>query len=104
MTSKKFHAKKRALLRRQQQILQEGRRSVDATIALAIAGSGTGIWDRDLVNHTINYSAGWKAIIGYQDHEIGTSLEDAYQRLHPSERDYVLAAITAHVDQKTDHY
>ncbi len=104
MKSKKFHAKKRATLRQQKLAMQNFRSNADATISLAIAGSGTGIWDRDLVNHKITYSAGWKAILGYQDHEIGTSLEDAYQRLHPSERDYVLAAITAHVDQKTDHY
>ncbi len=104
MKPKKVHAKKRATLRQQKQALQDLRINADATTALAIAGSGTGIWDRDLVNHKIYYSAGWKAIIGYQDHEIGTSLEEAYQRLHPADRDYVLATIAAHVDKKTDHY
>jgi diguanylate cyclase (GGDEF)-like protein/PAS domain S-box-containing protein len=104
MKSKKLHIKKRASLRQQKQTLQNLRSNADATIALAIAGSGTGIWDRDLVNHKIYYSAGWKAMIGYQDHEVGTSLEDAYQRLHPSDRDYVLATIAAHVDQQTDYY
>ena len=33
-------------------------------MALAIAGSGTGIWDRNIATGEIHYSSSWKALLG----------------------------------------
>ncbi len=73
-------------------------------MALAIAGSGTGIWDRNIVTNEIHYSAGWKAILGYADWELTNQLNDSYQRVHPDDLAYVQAAIQAHFDRKTPSY
>jgi GGDEF domain-containing protein len=73
-------------------------------MALAIAGSGTGIWDRNIVTNEIHYSAGWKAILGYADWELTNQLIDSYQRVHPADLAYVQAAIQAHFDRKTPSY
>ena len=73
-------------------------------MALAIAGSGTGIWDRDITTGDIHYSSSWKALLGYADHEIGNRIEESYTRVHPADLNYVRATIQAHLDQRTDAY
>ncbi len=73
-------------------------------VALALTGSGTGIWDRDVVSGAIRYSAEWKAILGYAPHELGDRIEDAVDRLHPDDRAYVQAAMRAHFDGDTERY
>ncbi|AZS79406.1 sensor domain-containing diguanylate cyclase [Achromobacter spanius] len=73
-------------------------------LSLAIAGSGTGVWDRDVVTGEITYSPGWKALLGYSESELTTRIEDAYNRLHPDDLDYVRAAMQDHFDGKTDSY
>ncbi len=73
-------------------------------MALAIDGSGTGIWDRDVRTNEIHYSAGWKAILGYKDSEIGNLITDSYKRVHPDDLAYVQATIQAHFDARTSSY
>ncbi|MGE8657943.1 MAG: diguanylate cyclase [Achromobacter sp.] len=73
-------------------------------LSLAIAGSGTGVWDRNVVTGEITYSPGWKALFGYCESDLSTRIEDAYTRLHPEDLDYVRAAMQDHFDGKTDSY
>ena len=87
-------------LKEDQDALQER----EKRMALAIEGSGTGIWDRNIVTNEIHYSAGWKAILGYADWELSNQINDSYQRVHPDDLAYVQATIQAHFDQKTQSY
>ncbi|BBP82925.1 MULTISPECIES: sensor domain-containing diguanylate cyclase [unclassified Pseudomonas] len=79
-------------------------REKEQRLALAVAGSGTGIWDRDVVNGLIHYSPGWKSLLGYADDEIGTRIEDSYTRVHPDDLDYVKRSILEHFEQRTPDY
>lgn len=79
-------------------------RESEKRMALAIAGSGTGIWDRNIPTNEIHYSAGWKALLGYTDSEISNRIEDSYARVHPDDLAYVQTTIQAHFDQRTDSY
>jgi diguanylate cyclase (GGDEF)-like protein len=72
--------------------------------ALAVATSGTGVWDRDIPSGRISYSVEWKAMLGFCEHEIGDRIEESYTRVHPDDLDQVLASITAHFDDLTPHY
>jgi diguanylate cyclase (GGDEF)-like protein/PAS domain S-box-containing protein len=83
---------------------QDALRAREKRMALAIAGSGTGIWDRNILTNEIHYSAGWKAILGYADWELSNQINDSYQRVHPEDLAYVQATIQAHFDQKTQSY
>jgi PAS domain S-box-containing protein len=74
-----------------------------AIMALAIEGSGTGIWDRDVVSGEIDYSRGWKAMLGYGESELGRRIEESYTRVHPDDLASVQAAMQAHFEQKVDH-
>lgn len=71
---------------------------------LAMTGSGTGIWDRNVVTGEIHYSSAWKAILGYEPHELSNQVEDAYLRLHPDDLEHVKATMQAHFESRTDSY
>lgn len=79
-------------------------RASEQQMALAIAGSGTGIWDRNVETGEIFYSAGWKALLGYAEDEVGNRIEESYTRVHPDDLAYVRATIQAHFDGETDSY
>lgn len=79
-------------------------REKETRITLAIEGSGTGVWDRNVATGEIFYSPGWKAILGYSDSDIGTNINDSYSRVHPDDLAFVQATIQAHFDQKTEIY
>lgn len=72
--------------------------------SLAIEGSGTGVWDRNIVTGEIRYSRGWHAILGYEDATLSNAIEDSYTRVHPDDLDYVKATIEAHFQQRTAIY
>ncbi|MFL6659404.1 MAG: diguanylate cyclase [Massilia sp.] len=71
---------------------------------LAVATSGTGVWDRDIVSGRINYSVEWKAMLGFCEHEIGDRIEESYTRVHPDDLAHVMATIGAHFDNITPYY
>jgi len=71
---------------------------------LAIDGSGTGIWDRNVTTGEIRYSASWHAILGYTETELSNRIEASYARVHPDDLAYVQATIQAHFDRQTEIY
>ncbi len=73
-------------------------------MALAIQGSGIGIWDRDLNSGNIHYSTAWKAMLGYTEDEVSTFIEDSYARVHPDELSMVMQAMQAHIAGQTEQY
>ena len=73
-------------------------------MSLALAGSETGTWDRNVLTGKIDYSAAWKSMLGYAEHEVGDRIEDAYLRVHPDDLAYVQATMRSHFDNKTDSY
>lgn len=83
---------------------EDGWRVEARNLSMAIAGSGTGIWDRNVVTGEITYSPGWKALLGYSEAEVTNRIEDSYKRLHPDDAAYVRAAMQAHFDGKTEAY
>ena len=78
--------------------------SFSDVMALAIEGSGTGLWDRNVVTGEIRYSPGWKAILGYRAHELSSRIEEAYTRVHPDDLAYVQAAMQSHFDGQSETY
>ena len=79
-------------------------REAETRMALAIEGSGTGIWDRHIAAGEIHYSPGWKAILGYTESELSNKIADSYTRVHPDDIAFVRAAMQAHFEQKTESY
>jgi PAS domain S-box-containing protein len=86
-----------------QQAEEELRRSQER-FELAVRGSQDGLWDWDLRTGDVYFSPRWKSILGYEDHEIAHRIEEWEQRLHPDERERVVAANLAHAQGDTPHY
>jgi PAS domain S-box-containing protein len=71
---------------------------------LAVLGSQDGLWDWDLETGEVYFSPRWKSMIGFEDHEFPHRIEAWAERLHPDERETVLAANHDHIDGNTSHY
>lgn len=84
--------------------VKEALRENQTIMRLAIEGSGTGIWDRNVVTGKIDYSTTWKTILGYEENEISNQIEDAYHRIHPDDLAFVQLAMQTHFERKTDSY
>ncbi len=65
---------------------------------LAAQAANDGLWDWDLELEEIYFSPRWKAILGYAEDEIGDEPEEWSSRLHPEDRDRVMAEMQAHLE------
>src|SRR5690606_21810191 len=63
--------------------------------ALAAWGASDGLWDWNVVRGVVFYSTRWKATLGYAPNEIGHSLDDWLDRVHPEDRGAVEATLDA---------
>ncbi|MGI4850351.1 MAG: putative bifunctional diguanylate cyclase/phosphodiesterase [Janthinobacterium lividum] len=59
-------------------------------------GSQDGIWDWNLTENNIYFSARWKKIIGYEDEEIGQDPNEWFKRVHPDDLPHLNQAIDLH--------
>ena len=71
---------------------------------LAVRGSNDGIFDLNILTGDIFFSRQWKAMLGYDDDEISNTHEEWYSRIHPDDRERVMSANQAHLEQKTPFF
>ena len=83
---------------------QEALRESEQRYALAAQGANDGLWDWNLTTNNVYYSARWKAMLGYQEHEIGENPEEWLGRIHDADRDRVSEEIAAHQRRATPHF
>ncbi|PTX93974.1 hypothetical protein DB345_20620 [Spartobacteria bacterium LR76] len=87
-------------LKRQEAALRES----ETRWKFALEGAGDGVWDWDAVKNTVFYSPQWKAMLGYDDEDIGDSLDEWSTRVHPDDMPRVLEEIDRHISGKTPVY
>ena len=75
---------------------EEALRASEERYALAAQGANDGLWDWDLVSGKIYFAPRWKAMLGYNDDDIGTSPDEWFCRLHPDDRERVEWRLLAH--------
>jgi diguanylate cyclase (GGDEF)-like protein/PAS domain S-box-containing protein len=95
----KFAQQSEGRLRETLQLLK----SSEERYALAAAGSNDGLWDWDVVRNRVYFSPRWKAMLGLGDDEVGTTLLDWLNRVHPDEVEGLRAALGAHLAGETPH-
>ena len=64
---------------------QEALRESEARWKFALEGTGDGVWDWHVPSGRVFYSQRWKAMLGYEEHEIGGTYEDWASRVHPDD-------------------
>jgi PAS domain S-box-containing protein len=71
---------------------------------LAVEGSRDGIWDNDLEKGEVFLSRRWKEMLGFHEDEAAHSFADWQDRIHPEDRQTVLAAVRNHWDGNSPFY
>lgn len=65
----------------------------------ALDGAGDGVWDWDAQTHRLFYSPRWKAMLGYEEHEISDDVRELTNRIHRDDRRPVVSAFMAYLEQ-----
>jgi len=73
-------------------------RQSEERYALAVDGANDGIWDIDFLKGEVFYSPRWKRILGYEEDEISSSLEEWESRIHPDDYKMVMETRKAYLD------
>ncbi|HYQ39154.1 MAG TPA: diguanylate cyclase [Pseudomonas sp.] len=83
---------------------REALRSSEERWTLALDGIGDGVWDWDLSADRLYFSPMWKALLGYAEDEIGNTLEEWRDRIHPEDVARCQAALHDHLAGRTPMY
>ncbi|MDV2994257.1 MAG: hypothetical protein N4J56_003911 [Chroococcidiopsis sp. SAG 2025] len=71
---------------------------------LVMQGANEGLWDWNLENHEIYFSQRWKAMLGYADDEIASTLDEWRARIHPDDKAQFQLELSKHLDGTTSHF
>ncbi len=70
----------------------------------ALEGADHGVWDWDAVTNEVFYSNAWKRTLGYAPDEIGSTLAEWDERIHPEDRERTWADRHRHLAGETAVY
>ncbi len=70
----------------------------------ALEGNQDGVWDWNLKTNEVFYSKQYKAMLGFEEHEIVASLDEWSRRVHPDDIQTCLSDIQMHLDGKAQFY
>jgi PAS domain S-box-containing protein len=84
------------------QVEEELRKSRER-FELAVLGSQDGLWDWDVENDQVWYSAGMRQMLGYDEQEFPNRPGETEKRVHPDDHDRWRAVLHGHVTGLTDH-
>ncbi|MDO8357842.1 MAG: PAS domain S-box protein [Nitrospirota bacterium] len=71
---------------------------------LAVQGSNDGIWDWNIQTGAVFFSPRWKAMRGFEDHEISNHLDEWRSRIHPDDLDRVLQGVDAYLAKEAPEF
>jgi PAS domain S-box-containing protein len=74
------------------------------TVALVLEATNDGVWDWDPNTDVARFSRRWKAILGYDEHEIEDIGKAFFALLHEQDRARVQAAIMAHLERREPYF
>ncbi|WP_313083458.1 diguanylate cyclase [Pulveribacter sp.] len=91
-------------LRQHQRALAHREQQLEARWRAALQATSLGIWEWHGEGSPTHFSPSWKAMLGYADEEIDDQDHGWQQRLHPDEREQVLALLARHLRGETPLY
>jgi diguanylate cyclase (GGDEF)-like protein/PAS domain S-box-containing protein len=83
---------------------QEALKESEERYALAARGANDGLWDWNLQANKVYFSPRWKAMLGYQESEIGDQPEEWFDRVHEADRQRLKQEIAAHQQALTPQF
>jgi len=76
---------------------EEALRESEERYALAARGTNDGLWDWNLRTGRAFFSPRWKGMLGHDDMEVATAIDEWFGRIHPEDRDRVQRKIEDHL-------
>ncbi|MGZ5027432.1 MAG: PAS domain S-box protein, partial [Methylobacter sp.] len=70
----------------------------------AVEGAGDGLWDWNVAESTVFFSKRWKEMLGFNEDEIGNSLDEWKERIHPDDKADVFDVVQAYFEGKIPVY
>lgn len=70
----------------------------------ALEGAGDGVWDWNALTNEVFFSHRWKEMLGYNDDEIGHTLDEWSKRLHPDDSEKCYNDLNRHFEKETPYY
>lgn len=92
------NALEKVTLRREHRSLFARLKESEERYALAIRGANDGLWDWNLQTDELYFTPRWKALLGYEDHEIQNTPDSWFELIHEDDLDQVAAELTAHLE------
>jgi diguanylate cyclase (GGDEF)-like protein/PAS domain S-box-containing protein len=86
------------------QAAEEALRKSEERYALAARGANDGLWDWDLAGGAVYFSPRWKAMLGYEEHELGDRLEEWLGRVNQQDLPGLNARLLAHLEAQNEHF
>jgi EAL domain-containing protein (putative c-di-GMP-specific phosphodiesterase class I)/GGDEF domain-containing protein len=71
---------------------------------LAATTERDGLWEWNLVSDRVHFSPRWISIVGCDDHEVGTTLDEWFKRVHQEDQARVRREIDGHLSGVTDEF
>ncbi|MEW5784711.1 MAG: PAS domain S-box protein [Bacillota bacterium] len=73
-------------------------------LAVTLQSIGDGLWDWNVQTNEVFYSCQWKAMLGYEEDEIGNTLDEWDKRIHPEDKKSCYEALEKHLKGETAVY
>ena len=83
---------------------EEKLRQTQASLNLAVRSARVGFWDWSIRTGSAYLSPEWKQQLGYEDHEVDNRFDEWESRLHPDDRDGMLAHLRAYCEKPWPNY
>ena len=87
--------------KRERDLVEEIQHS-EERYALAARAANDGLWDWELGTSSVYYSDRWKAMIGHQESDIGTSPDEWFRRVHRGDLPRLRQALSDCIDGKRE--
>ena len=81
--------------------VERAMRDSEERYALAAQGANDGLWDWDLRENRVFFSARWKAMLGFAAHELGDEPDAWFDRVHPDDREQLMGDLASHLEGRT---
>ena len=83
---------------------EEALRASEERWKFALDGAGDGVWDRNIQTNEVLYSKRYREMLGYSDDEFENRRDEWEKRIHPEDRQRVMAEIKAYLDGDSPAY
>ncbi|UQA55382.1 PAS domain-containing protein [Polyangium aurulentum] len=85
--------------RRRRRETERALQESEERFALAVRGSRDGLWDWNLLTGQVYYSARFKEMLGFEEHEL-EGIERFIAQIHPEDRTLIVSAFRDHLERQ----